>query len=551
MRRSATEREEIAKKAAEEQAIKDKDAARLAKINARGRGRGRGAGAIGRGRGDAMGMGGRGGRAGASGPFGQAPDASGKRAGVFAPGGSSGGGGGGFSGSSGVSRSTGGGGTSGSRIKSEGGISHYTSRTAADGTLVKHEYREPIYPEDENEDSSLPKIDIERINLVSDDEASGDDEPVRATKIKGKSSVKSGLRPVRVQRELHKARVAVINTDSATSALPQGESDTKAADRASISPTLKKKMPSRNSELRDEDGWVGVWRDEPTIKADPDGPSSTRGLQDIMEIDSGNNTPAPHSAVDFKLPAETLDEQPLPGPRETPKKAKKSRRSSVKERPILQTEEDRDEYARHCQDVKALAFELGGFQADIAEHDPNFAEDIEVERLSDQLEGRMYLFQFPPILPPLHNPVKKEEPDNDDVEMTGITDSAQQADAVDLTKEKPDASQAIEVKTEPGVFMVAPETIPEAGLIGKLVVRQSGKVELDWGGTGLALEKGAVFDFLATTLVVDGPEAISEQEAMGFGPAEGERVGNGASMGSVMGKFVATPDWSRIFCAEH
>ncbi|KAK8038125.1 DNA-directed RNA polymerase III RPC4 [Apiospora phragmitis] len=65
----------------------------------------------------------------------------------------------------------------------------------------------------------------------------------------------------------------------------------------------------------------------------------------------------------------------------------------------------------------------------------------------------------------------------------------------------------------------------EGGFIGKLNVRKSGKVELDWGGMPYELRLGTETGFLTTAIIVDDPE--NDAAATG--------------MGNVYNKFVAAP----------
>jgi DNA-directed RNA polymerase III subunit RPC4 len=123
------------------------------------------------------------------------------------------------------------------------------------------------------------------------------------------------------------------------------------------------------------------------------------------------------------------------------------------------------------------------------------------------------------------------------------------AAAIDLTA--PDTEDAVVIKTEPGlsaVFQKAPDLVTEEGFIGKLVVRKSGKIELDWGGTMMELGKGAESEFLTTTLIVDPPgeEVVEMVMGMSFSRGAEKPTGVGCGMGKVMGKFVITPDFGEL-----
>ena len=80
--------------------------------------------------------------------------------------------------------------------------------------------------------------------------------------------------------------------------------------------------------------------------------------------------------------------------------------------------------------------------------------------------------------------------------------------------------------------------VQEEGWIGKLIVRESGRVELCWGGTNLLVGRGVDAGFLTTGVMVD----MIEKGPPGGGAPEGKAL----SMGQVMGKFVVTPDWDKM-----
>ena len=70
--------------------------------------------------------------------------------------------------------------------------------------------------------------------------------------------------------------------------------------------------------------------------------------------------------------------------------------------------------------------------------------------------------------------------------------------------------------------------------MGKLSVRRSGRVEMDWGGTRLTLGMGAEAEFLTSAVVLETREHPDNPEAL---------TGTGYGMGQVMGRFVLTPVW--------
>jgi len=71
-------------------------------------------------------------------------------------------------------------------------------------------------------------------------------------------------------------------------------------------------------------------------------------------------------------------------------------------------------------------------------------------------------------------------------------------------------------------------------MMGKLNVRRSGKVELDWGGKIMELSPATGMNFLSTAVIV---EQNDEK------PAAGVIGGEGIGMGKIMGRFVVAPVW--------
>ncbi|ETS80136.1 hypothetical protein PFICI_07665 [Pestalotiopsis fici W106-1] len=125
-------------------------------------------------------------------------------------------------------------------------------------------------------------------------------------------------------------------------------------------------------------------------------------------------------------------------------------------------------------------------------------------------DNQLFLFQFPPVLPPL---------------LYVNEDGTEVVEAEDESM-----SNGLRIKAEPGTSgAVATNSAlpPQGGYIGRLNVRKSGKIELDWGGRILDLGIAADTDCLTTAIIVD------EQD--------GENPGKATGMGNVYGKFVATP----------
>lgn len=456
-----------------------------------------------------------------------------KRGGLFGPGlglrsGGGGGGGGGFSGVS--------------RTKSDGGVPHYKS-SAGGG---REEYSEPVYPEElADGDDVAPRTDIEHINLVSEDE----DEVVvtgqsRVARNKGKSraSGRQAMRPIRLTRHEHKERVMLVNTDSSADK-PKAEVDEEA--------------PKTEE---DEDEGLFVLQEGTVVKAET---PAVEDDVDIMDLDgpfasqhqTSANLDTPSQPVQ---PQESADlEAPTHAPETALEQTSISRKSLVGKgkQPVLQTEEDRAEYARYLEDIEILSKELGAIRTvgtELDDGDVEMGEDgqpIVKEKAEevDPKEGRIYLFQFPPILPKLANATQpvKSDPGDTEVELADIptTDTIDLSAVTPEVKAEPTVEVDVDVQGAGGVDMAKDALVREPGFIGKMVTRKSGKVEFSWGGTSLELGRGAEFDFLTTGLVVQGLETAKK----GIVTKEEEGRMSGTGMGRIMGKFVMTPDWQKLF----
>ncbi|KAK7953951.1 hypothetical protein PG988_014645 [Apiospora saccharicola] len=215
--------------------------------------------------------------------------------------------------------------------------------------------------------------------------------------------------------------------------------------------------------LREKDAEMSAAKDEELWHAAPTNPEDVRvkpepgtEMEDAMDID---NIPVKPEAP----PSPELKKKPKPEELDARDLAKERKRERVAQ--DLETQ-----YA--IADARALMEELNVSQPGDEEH-------------GHERDGRLYLFQFPPILPPL-----SRVSENDDlVEL----DSAPGNNKGAKTNAKTPASSASAWPAE-------------GGFIGKLNVRKSGKVELDWGGMPYEIRLGTETGFLTTAIIVDEPE---------------------------------------------
>ncbi|KND93467.1 hypothetical protein TOPH_01768 [Tolypocladium ophioglossoides CBS 100239] len=187
-------------------------------------------------------------------------------------------------------------------------------------------------------------------------------------------------------------------------------------------------------------------------------------------------------------------------------------------------------------DMNLLASELGAVTV---------TEDGETktEGPADK-DGRMYLFQFPPLIPPIKQVAApqpklkvKEEPKA--FNMLDAVPSTGDAAPVDLTQQdaswQATAEEEEEEEEEEERDGFRSQLLAQGGMIGKLNVRKSGKVELDWGGMTLEMSPAAGMNFLTTAVIVEENDEKPQHGVVG-----GDSIG----MGKIMGRFVLAPVWN-------
>ena len=239
------------------------------------------------------------------------------------------------------------------------------------------------------------------------------------------------------------------------------------------------------------------------------------------------------------LNANQTKKDPPPSPE---MKRKRGRAPSKSQGNTEETSEETAERMLHAKE-QAKLFDLlaNAVIADVAAHSSTKAKNV-LRQPSDS--NKLYLFQFPPILPMLIDPDApvpiKEEPD--------VAESA----ANPVPKDK-----GPKIKKEEGVKLQAQSQanadllnatkgeLP-GGRLGKLQVHKSGRVTLSWGGDGtenvsegrgnthgakMEIKWGAEVDCLQDVVLVDMGE--EEKKAYAFG--------------QVGAKIVVIPDWEAIY----
>ena len=160
-------------------------------------------------------------------------------------------------------------------------------------------------------------------------------------------------------------------------------------------------------------------------------------------------------------------------------------------------------------------------------------------------EGRLFLFQFPPVLPSL----KAFEPGKDGGNSSSSNNAADPSgggiksepgtgdDVVMLDGVAPAPIDLTDSETA-GSKRNAPSDIGGGGFLGTLSIRKSGRAELSWGGMTYEMMPGADVQFLTTAVLLEE----SDEKREGGGQAA--LVGNAFGMGPVGGKYNLVPVFS-------
>lgn len=163
-------------------------------------------------------------------------------------------------------------------------------------------------------------------------------------------------------------------------------------------------------------------------------------------------------------------------------------------------------------------------------------QDASEARSRTMLDGHMFHFQFPPVLPALEAEDDDDDDDDDesengddDVVMTGQSSSSAVTNTKPIKTEE-DEDEDDDNKNENYDF-------DESGYVGKLIVRRSGKVELDWGGHRMEVGMGIEKSFFTSAVLLDIDE---EKPVDASGNSSKTASGVAYSMGRVQGTFTVS-----------
>ncbi|RMY82109.1 hypothetical protein D0864_08143 [Hortaea werneckii] len=421
-----------------------------------------------------------------------------------------GGGGGGWSGGGGSGGGRSGGGSGG---RSMGGVKMEPGSGEVElMPQVKQEEGEYVSSDEDEAEQGMGRLNIDELGVI-DLTAEEEEDPSR------------GFAPVRLKREEHKERTVGVNVDEAEK---EDEKEKQGKEKTSEKRKGKQKQRPKDVEITGESekyhGAYSSSEDEPVIKAEP------------TEDDERPDAPPAEAAENESHPQEP------PSSPETKRKAKEkiktgSRSAKAPTRPAYQTQEEIDEWNRQQDDLRILHSELGTLAVpppQPTDQDGDAAmTDGQQPAVEDKRADKVYLFQFPPVVPDL-NPIKvKPDPE------TAPSGAEGETMEVDPTTS---SAQGPQIKKDPAPTISGqPPSTPRpphlaSGAVGKLRIHRSGKATLDWGGTALSVAMGTEASFLQDVVIASLPEHKGDVNGEGNGGGGvNEETGVAMAMGQVKG----------------
>lgn len=390
------------------------------------------------------------------------------------------------------------------RVKNEddsyGGSGHRSGGGGGGGGASTKREDGGLVSSDEEDSEDLPRKNIDRLDLSSDE--LGDAPSPHALR---------GELPVRIGRKEHQERKVGINTEASTDTLvkvPEEEESARPPLKAANleQTTRKSKSKSRDVEITgSRKPWKGVWHDpdDSDVVVKTEVASDDENMPDAEQTGLSHTPVQPSEKQEAILPdVERKQELKKKGPAE----------------PILQTDEDRAEWERLQSHRRHMLAELGPAETPEVDGsgDTAMTDAAGPEKKPTVRENNVYLFQIPPLMPEVESSIKKEAPEP-------------KADA--------------KIKLEEGGFS-DPSAKPkgvrfESGRVGKLRVHKSGRTTLDWGG--ISFEVTAPGTKVGLLQEAASVEITPENQR-----SAPEDAGDTTSLGRVKGKFVVTPDLTKM-----
>lgn len=472
---------------------------------------------------------------------------------------------------------------------------------------IKNEDEAPTYVSSEGEFDSegAERVDIEQINLVTDDEDTDNDLLQPSDVAKGKQRQRAPqlrhdpLRPVRIRRQEHVERAVGVNTDA--SSLTSAELRRKAKERneaegslflpdedekdTSHRPKMKGRRKPRDVEfVRDERKWKGVYQEEDDKhddvkvkeerKDDDEVMAADMPLhKDALEVMDVDEEAVPlNQAIEGTLPslsetARTVAEaeqssQTLQGEnleRSDGERARAGRHEQLGDR--RQSKDWNEEYEDLITEIEELYALLEDF-----EHKPTTAtkahDDEEINSLDEEAdifssaENPSFIFQLPPLVPSLRDKAKKLASQEKKPKARPTPSEAPKPAnpfATTPIKEdpdiKPDSDTLASQTANPNTYMAGGLNHP-GGRTGALTIHKGGKMSAEWGGQGMEVNKegcGGALAMPQEMVMTKYVREIVKREDDGAWEERVEVGEKGWSMGTVKPGCVCVPEIGELF----
>ena len=422
-----------------------------------------------------------------------------------------------------------------------------TSNSKAKRTKVKNEDQALNYVSSEGELDSdgAARVDIEQINLVSDDEETEGEMPATSEVAKGKRHQKAQqvrhdpLRPIRIQRQEHVERAVGVNTDasSLTSAeLRRKAKERNEADGSLFLPDNNEQEISRTSEakarrkprdvefVRDERKWKGVYQDDDDENVAIKVKSEPQEDDDTMMMDVPVRQEESESVTLDEEDAASLSNS-TQGSLSDLDETSETSSQTLPDDDIMQSENDhaepggnsetaspkpRNEWVERllavADQIDAINEALEDFEPDPSTSEPTpSTESHDLEPPTESaLESDLFsndqhptfIFQLPPLLPSLHDSKKtaqnkkKPKPDKSP-SIPKSTPASTNPFATDpIIKEDPDTNPCLDTVTSTNAIphtYISGGFIHPAGHVGTLHTYKKGRMSAFWGGSSMEI----------------------------------------------------------------
>ena len=422
--------------------------------------------------------------------------------------------------------------------------------------------KEEASSDDEPDIAEGPRVNIEHINLISDDE-SVEGDPQEPSQHSGglmgtdKKAHGLNLRPVRVDRHEHLERAIGGSGDRIN--LTSAELRRRAQQRQDAEGSLfisddysetgmvkstKGKSKAKDVEfVRDERRWQGVYQDEegdgePKIKKEPLEDDHRMIVDQVEPVTSlvDRHSPVTGEEIVTHEVTASVGRSGITGVSDPiASKPPQNKRLKLKP-PFFRCKEAREEWERGEEELDFLLEEFGTARlgpdhttatATQSEDGVNPMTD-ESANLPDPKEGNVYLFQIPGTVPQLITIAENEN------RLKAQAEKKKDA-AHASTKSRPDFEDDLFEgrKRAPSDLLTNTNPLRTPGKIGTLRVYECGRVKVEWGtggGVDMELNRGLPLVALEEVIMTNLEQPAVKVET-GDGRGDGERGEEGGGGG--------------------